>query len=230
MNTIDLIDYAAFVWFLLVAAGYQIITARPSLFARSVSGAVQQHRLNWMRTMAERDNRGSDAILLSALSQGNAFFASTSAIAIGGLAAIMGSGDKADAFLSRLPMVARPSPLLWELKVLLLISIFVYAFFKFAWAFRLTHYTAIMMGAMPAPGHPNADEVDRQVRATARISGLSADHSNGGLRSFYYAAAAMTWFFGPLVFMAATTWVALILIRRDFFSRSHRLIATGDVT
>jgi uncharacterized membrane protein len=28
----------------------------------------------------------------------------------------------------------------------LLMSIFVYTFFKFAWAFRLTHYTAILIG------------------------------------------------------------------------------------
>ena len=41
--------------------------------------------------------------------------------------------------------------MLWEVKVLLLIGIFVFAFFKFAWAFRLTHYTAILIGAAPQP-------------------------------------------------------------------------------
>jgi uncharacterized membrane protein len=35
----------------------------------------------------------------------------------------------------------------------------------------------------------------------------------------------MAWFFHPLLFMLATTWVILILARRDFFSRSLRLIA-----
>ena len=228
MTAIDVIDYAAFAWFILLVTGFQVLSARPAIVARSIAGGMQKHRVEWMRTMAERENRGSDAILLSTLGQGNAFFASTSAIAIGGLAAIVGSADKADAVLAHVPFVAKTSALLWQLKVVLLIGIFVYAFFKFAWAFRLTHYTAIMVGAMPNPGMGTPADVDRQVQATARINGLAADHSNSGLRSFYYAAAALTWFFNPFVFIAATTWVGLILIRRDFFSRSRRLIATGQ--
>jgi uncharacterized membrane protein len=42
-----------------------------------------------MLNMARRDNRMLDAILLGGPGQGNAFFASTSAIAVGGLAATM---------------------------------------------------------------------------------------------------------------------------------------------
>ena len=177
--------------------------------------------------MATRDNRSGDSILLGTLSQGNAFFASTCAIAIGGLTAIIGSGDKASAILDHLPYVAKATPLLWDIKVMLLIGIFMYAFFKFAWAFRLTHYTAIMIGAIPNPGIGDPEQVDHHALRAAAISGLAADHSNGGLRAFYYAAASLTWFFNPFVFIAATTFVGLILVRRDFFSRSRRIIA-GD--
>ena len=225
MNTIEGIDYLAFVWFVALVFGYQMVAGFSRINARSIAGSIQRHRLEWMRGTAERDNRSADAILLGTLSQGNAFFASTSAIAIGGLAAIVGSGEKADAFLNRIPFVAKSSPLLWEIKIVLLIGIFVFAFFKFAWAFRLTHYTAIMIGAMANPGRGEAAQVERQIEDTARLSGLAAEHSNSGLRSFYYAAAAMTWFFNPVLFMAATAWVAAILVRRDFFSRSQRLIA-----
>jgi uncharacterized membrane protein len=77
-----------------------------------------------------------DAILLGSLGQGNAFFASTSAIAVGGLAATMGSGEKVQAMLGRLPYVAPATPFIWETKQLLILAILVYAFFKFAWAFR----------------------------------------------------------------------------------------------
>jgi uncharacterized membrane protein len=35
----------------------------------------------------------------------------------------------------------------------------------------------------------------------------------------------MAWFFHPVAFIAATTWVMAILIRRDFFSRSRKAIA-----
>jgi uncharacterized membrane protein len=225
MFGIDWVDLLAVGWFALLAVGYQQITQHTSLYDRSITGAVQKHRISWMRAMINRDNRSGDAILHGTLSQGNAFFASTCAIAIGGLAAIIGSGDKADAFLQRLPWVATASPLLWEIKVLLLISVFVYAFFKFAWAFRLTHYAAIMIGAIPNPGEADPRFLDQHAINTARISGLAAEHSNGGLRSFYYAAAVLTWFFNPILFIIATTWVGLILIRRDFFSRSKRILA-----
>lgn len=225
MGQIDWIDIVALVWFLVAMFGYQLVGHIPALFERSLTGATQQHRIAWMRAMLTRDNRSSDAILLGTLSQGNAFFASTCAIAIGGLAAIVGSGDKADAFLQRLPFVANASPLLWEIKVLLLIGVFVYAFFKFAWAFRLTHYTAIVIGAIPQPGEAEPAVMERHASNAARISGLAAEHANGGLRAFYYAAAVLTWFFHPVVFIVATTWVGIILIRRDFFSRSKRILA-----
>ena len=226
--TFEWIDIAAVIWFGVVAIGYQQVTHWPSFYEKSIAGHVQKHRVAWMRAMIDRDNRSSDAILLGTLSQGNAFFASTCAIAIGGLSAIVGSGDKADAVLKHMPLVAKGSPLLWEFKVLLLISVFVYAFFKFAWAFRLTHYTAIMIGAIPNPGGGNHEVLDRHARASARISGLAADHSNGGLRAFYYAAAVLTWFFDPVLFIAASTWVMVILIRRDFYSRSNAILA-GDL-
>jgi uncharacterized membrane protein len=226
MANIEWIDLAAFAWFLVLVVGYQWVVRWPKLAARSITGAVQKHRDGWMMAVIGRENRAVDAILLGTLSQGNAFFASTSAIAIGGLAAIIGSGDKADMFLSRLPYVAKSSPLLWELKVLVLIGIFVFAFFKFAWAFRLTHYTAIMIGAFPNRDEMQASEMVRHARSAALVSGLAAEHANSGLRSFYYAAAVMTWFFNPVLFMIASAWVAIILVRRDFFSRSREALAS----
>ena len=178
----------------------------------------------WMRNMARRDVRIVDAQLLAALSQGNAFFASTSAIGIGGLAAMIGSGDKVQSLFERLPYAAQSTPVVWELKLVLLITIFIYAFFKFAWAFRLSHYTAIMIGATPIADGSNHVECDDHAARTAQLVGIAAEHSNGGLRAFYFAIAALAWFYHPLAFIAATAWVLVILVRRDFFSRSRRLI------
>jgi len=224
---IETIDLIALGWFIVCAVGYQLITGIPALYERSITGAVQRQRVIWVQGMATRMNHAGDAILHGALSSGNGFFASTAGIAIGGLASIIGQGEKADAFLNRMPWVAHSAPLLWELKVLLLMGIFVFAFFKFAWAFRLTHYTTIMIGAIPNPGMGDPAMVERQVLATATISGLAAEHSNAGLRSFYYAAAAMAWFFSPWLFVLATTWVVFVLIRRDFFSRARAAIISA---
>lgn len=221
------LDFAALCYFVGAIAFYWIVLHRTGLGKRSLVGAVQAQRTLWMQNMARRENRMLDAVLLSSLSQGNAFFASTSAIAVGGLAASVGSGEKVQAMLERLPYVAPSSSLMWEAKLLLIMGVFIYAFFKFAWGFRLSHYTAIMIGATPMPGSPEAETM-AHARSTARLIGLAAEHTNSGLRSFYHAIAAIAWFFHPIAFIVATSWVMLILIRRDFFSRSRTVVLGAD--
>lgn len=219
------LDLAAFAFFVVVFAGYGFISGLPAIERRSIVGAVQRQRERWMLNMAIRDVRIVDAQLLGGLSQGNAFFASTSAIIMGGLATMMGSGDKIQALFERLPFVAPSTAVLFELKLLLLLSIFVFSFFKFAWAFRLSHYAAIMIGATPILDPSNKEPCERHALRTARLIGLAAEHANTGLRSYYCAIAAMAWFFHPFALMFATVWILLILLRRDFFSRSRRLMA-----
>jgi uncharacterized membrane protein len=223
-STLDLVAVALY---LLIVSGYGYVTGIERLRRRSIVGAIQHQRERWMHNMAVRDVRIVDAQLLGGLSQGNAFFASTSAIIIGGLTTMLGSGDKVQQLLERLPFVAASTSALFEMKLLLMIAIFVFSFFKFAWAFRLSHYTAIMIGATPILDASNRSACESHAVRTARLIGLAAEHANSGLRGFYYAIAAMAWFFHPLALMAATLWVLAILIRRDFFSRSRRLMAEG---
>lgn len=221
------LDMAAVAVYIVLFVGYGYVAGLEALERRSIVGAVQRQREKWMQNMAVRDTRIVDAHLLGGLSQGNAFFASTSAIIIGGLSAMLGSGDKVQGLLERLPMVAPSSATLFEMKLLLMIGIFVYSFFKFAWAFRLSHYTAIMIGATPLLGEGNREQCEAHARRTARLIGLAAEHANTGLRGFYYAIAAMAWFFHPVALMIASAWVLVILVRRDFFSRSRRLMFEG---
>ena len=108
------LDLAALVYFLLAIGIYRLIAGARALERRSLVGAIQEQRVRWMLNMAKRDNRMLDAILLGRLGQGNAFFASTSAIAVGGLAATLGSGEKMQALLMNLPFVAPATPFVWE--------------------------------------------------------------------------------------------------------------------
>ncbi len=219
------LDIAAVVWFALVFIGYQNLSRIGWLDRRSIAGAVQHHRVQWMREMAKRDNRMADAQLMSQLGQGNAFFASTSAIGIGALSSLLGAGDKMHAMIEKLPFVTPTDAVVFDIKLLLLIAVFVYAFFKFAWGFRLSHYCGIMIGATPQATPDNAAQCEAHADAVSALIGIAADHANRGLRAFYFAIAAMTWIFHPLLFIAATSWVLLILVRRDYFSRSRRVLA-----
>jgi uncharacterized membrane protein len=225
MDAVSFLDQIAFAWFVVAIGGYRLITEFGPLRRRSIVTAVQAQRLRWMLNMAARDNRMIDGIVLSGLSQGNAFFASTSALAIGGLIAVVGSGDKAQAFLERVPYVAKSTPFLWEVKVVLLIAIFVYAFFKFAWAFRLSHYTGIMIGATPIATDSNTRDCELHAERTAHLIGIAGEHANSGLRAYYYAIAGLAWFFHPVLFILATSWMIVVFARRDFFSRSLTIIS-----
>ncbi len=227
LQSMPLFDLLALLWFGALIGAYWLVTRYQPLLNRTIVAAVQRQRERWMRNMALRDNRIVDAQLLGSLSQGNAFFASTSAIAVGGLAAMMGSAEKIQVMLERLPFVAASSAVLMEIKLLLLITIFIFAFFKFAWAFRLSHYAAIMIGSTPILGETSSDACESHALSTAKLIGIAAEHTNAGMRAFYYAIAAMAWFFHAFAFMLVTTWVLLILIRRDFFSRSRRLLAAA---
>lgn len=88
------LDLAALAYFLLATLIYRLTAGAPGVEGRSLAGAMQKQRVRWMVNMAKRENRMLDAILLGGLGQGNAFFASTSAIAVGGLAATLGSGER----------------------------------------------------------------------------------------------------------------------------------------
>jgi uncharacterized membrane protein len=225
------LDVFALSWFLLCWIGYVWAADRPPWNERSVSAAMNDHRRKWMRNMVRRDPRMLDAIVQGNLLHGVSFYASTSILLIGGLLAMLGASEKALAVLQALPLTEASSRTLWEVKVLLLVLIFIYAFFKFAWCYRLFNYCSVMIGGAAIYTEPDPAN-DRYADHIAQLHGLAASHFNNGLRAYFFALAALSWFLHPLLFLFATTWVTLILYRREFRSRSWRLLhaARQDVS
>ena len=142
---------------------------------------------------------------------------------------MLGIGEDARALLSHLPFVADAPVWMWQVKTLVLMGLFVYAFFKFAWAFRLTHYTAVMIGATPLDASADEEACRQHGEACAKLAGISAEHANTGLRTYYFAIAGAGWYLHPLLLAFATTWVVAVLYRREYRSRSFRIIeGAGD--
>lgn len=217
------LDIISVLWFFGVWTGYTLIADSERLQHRSVLGIMNEHRQRWMHEMLRRDMRMLDALILNHLQSGIAMFASTSILVVGGLVASLGATEKAIAVLSALPFLRETSRFEWELKILLLLLIFVFAFFKFVWSYRLNTYCAVLIGAVPSSTEIDADAKD-QARRAGKIANLAARHFNRGLRAFYFALAALSWVLHPIAFMVATTWVAVVLYRRDFRSRSQQII------
>jgi uncharacterized membrane protein len=168
-----------------------------------------------------RDNRVFDGVVVQNLSTSPSFFASTTILIIGGLLAVLSTTERASELVREIPFAARTSVLVFDLKVVLLTAIFVYAFFRFTWSLRQYTFGALLVAARPtvAPGRRGAARGLRQ--RAGRVMGLAAETFNDGLRAYYMAFAALAWFFSPwaMVWMAGTTLgVVWILYRREFHS------------
>jgi uncharacterized membrane protein len=55
---------------------------------------------------------------------------------------------------------------------------------------------------------------------------MAAETFNDGLRAYYFAFAAIAWFFSPLFFIAATCGVVYILYQREFGSDVLSILAS----
>lgn len=217
------LDYLALVWYLACWFGYNRFADRSHWHDRSVRAAMNALRQRWMHNMLRRDPRMIDAIIQGNLINGATFFASTSILLVGGLLAILGATDKVAAVLQGLPFASAVDPATWEVKVLLLVVIFIYAFFKFAWCYRLFTYCAVMIGATPLPEHID-DRAQSYVEQLAQLHGLAAEHFNIGIRAYFFALAALGWFVHPVLFILITTWVTWVVYRREFRSRSLAIL------
>jgi uncharacterized membrane protein len=117
--------------------------------------------------------------------------------------------------------------LVFELKILVLVAIFVYSFFRFSWSMRQYTFVALLIGAMPpAESFESGEVTDRQQYAdrAAAMTGLAAETFNGGLRAYYFSFAALGWFFSPTMFVLATILVAGVLYSREFKSEVLALL------
>ena len=81
----------------------------------------------------------------------------------------------------------------WEVKVVMLIYIFVYAFFKFTWSAWQFNATGVLVGGMPAAGE-SAATLARSAEAVSRLAALAGVSVNYGIRAYYFSMAALSWF------------------------------------
>ena len=219
-----LLDYAALGWFFMCWAAYTWLADHSRLQKRSITAAMGRYRHRWMREMLGREMRMVDTQILGNLVTGIGFFSSTSILMIGGLFAFLGAAEEAVGALSMVPFVAQTGVLEWEIKVLLLIAIFVYAFFKFAWAFRLANYCSILVGA--APHRPASEAEAEQVARQAADLSIQVSHQfNRGLRAFFFSLAAFTWFLHPIALSVATVGVVMLMRHREFGSPALAIIS-----
>ncbi len=213
-------DWLALAAFFALWVGYAWFASvwgqrRPSLLA-----TTNRYRAYWLLQATARDPRMLDGLITQSLSQTPAFFSSTSILVIGGLFAVLGTTEKATELMGEIPFAQTTSLAVFEFKVLVLISIFVYAFFRFSWCMRQYTFVALVIGALPPPEAFESGQFNREVHAkrAAHMVGAAAETFNDGLRAYYLSFAALAWFISPMAMVLSTGAVVLILYSREFRS------------
>jgi uncharacterized membrane protein len=226
MTALTFPDLAACAWFLSAWIVYSIVIEKSEKGRTSLNSLMNGYRDEWMERLLERDMRMVDAQVTAALQNGTAFFASTSLIAIGGALTLLRSSDEIMTVMSLLPLGTAPSRGLWDLKMMGLIIIFVYAFFKFAWSYRLFNYFAIMVGAAPLPAEKDTPAAQIFAHRAARLCADAGRHFNRGQRAFFFALGYLGWFLGPVPFALSTAGILIVMWQRQFASDARKAFET----
>ncbi len=217
-------DLSALAYFVIVWITLEIVVNHSPLRHKSLSGLMARRRREWMLVLAEREVRIVDATILAGLQQGAAYFGTASMLAIGGCFAALGATDEALRLFEDIPVIDSVSRVVFELKLAGLTLIFVYAFFKFGWSYRLFNYCSILIGAVQQPKETDSETRIKQALRAGEMNTIAGKHFTAGQRSLFMALAYLGWFAGPMVLAVTTTAVAAVLIRRQFFSNARRFL------
>ena len=206
-------------WFAYGAGVRLIERQRPSL---SVIMSIQRRR--WVANAARRESP-LDAILAGNLMQSVSFLASTAVLLI--LAVFTGFGqiEALQSSLAVLSLGAAYTVAEMQVHLVVMLAIFVLAFFAFTLALRQFNHFCIMLGALDHTGTASEEEID----AIAQLNSLAARNFNNGLRAYYFSIASVAWFAAGWLAIAASIATVLFLIHREFFSTAHRIAASATV-
>ena len=222
------LDVLALVMFVGGWLAYAAFAVRHSRTHPNLHNTMDAFRREWMLRMIDRDNRMVDVNIMRIQARSSQFFASTTMLVLGALIALTGYVQQALDVVSGLPFTSKASARLLEIKILLLVVVFTYAFFKFTWAIRQLGHGATLIGAAPRQPPDNPAQYAVVINRIARITGYAGTNFNNGLRAYYFGLAALAWFLHPVLIIIATAWVIYVLYAREFKSQTLMALIEED--
>jgi uncharacterized membrane protein len=212
------LDIAGLAVFVCAWLGYSAFAEHHSRRVPNLHNTMDVFRREWMVRMIMRENRMVDVNIMRNLTRSSQFFASTTMLVLGALIALTGYVQQTIDVVSGLPFTTRSSARLIEIKILLLVVIFTYAFFKFTWAIRQLGHCSTLLGAAPPPPQDDPEQHAPIINRIARITSYAQINFTTGLRAYYFGLAALAWFLHPLLMIVATAWIIYVLYAREFRS------------
>jgi uncharacterized membrane protein len=209
---------------LLCYLAYNIIVPQVEKLRPSLSVIMNMQRRRWVANASRRDNP-FDAILSGNIMGSVSFLASTAVLLILAIFALFGQVPALMDALNSLSITRVYTSADIQLHLLVMLSMFVLAFFAFTLSLRQFNHFCIMLGAMDH-SEPTSDE---ELDAITRMNALGAKNFNSGIRAYYFSVATVAWFVSEWLPLAASIATILILAHREFFSSSHRTAASAAV-
>jgi len=228
----QLLEIAAAAYFFLTWWGYGQYAKRRAKAGdkRSLSREMRAHRDLWCLRMLDRDMRMTDASLLANQERIVGFFASTTLIILAAILTAISSASQIASLMKQVPLIGGAGETELVLKLLVLLLIMVYAFFKVTWALRQYGFASALVGSAPMPDEDiSREERERFARNLARLMDRAGHDNNGCLRAYYFAFAVVFWVLGNIAFVVATTVITLILAEREFKSGAVMCIRDAQV-
>jgi len=222
----DILNWAAFMWFLTCWVGYTFYAKRAAENKACLAALIYSYRIDWMKSLLKHENRIADLALLGNLMQMVNFMATTNIFVLAGAVTVLYSSDSVLKLLEGHAFVTETTLEQIQFKLLALVVIFIYAFFRFTWALRQHTFCSIMIGAAPQVPKDRDLTIDEEqfCQQVARVSDRAAHEFNYGLRSYYFALSLLAWFISPVLFIVACTTVVVVLYLREFRSRTLSML------
>jgi uncharacterized membrane protein len=217
------IDWISLAIFFASWGGYAWYSEHSQRGANGLIHTSQRYRLAWAYRMLERDQRVTDSTLIGNLVTSVSFYANTTIYIIAGLVAALGASDKLLSFTADLPFGGAGNRELLEIKLMLLLGSFVFAYFKFTWSLRQFNLLSILVGAAPC-GKMGEPGIDIYAQRVAGANNLAGDDFNRGIRAYYFGLAASGWLLSPALLGTLAIAVLVVLFRRDYRSPALKLL------
>jgi uncharacterized membrane protein len=221
------LDIVAITWFLGCWIGYTLFSRHHAKAAPNLMEAVHTYRKRWMARVVEAEEGPMHAVILNGLAHTAVFLVSTTVLIVGGLLATLGATEAAVKVFATVPFAVGGPEWLWVSKTLFLVTIFLYAAYRFTWSLRQFNFCSIMVGAAPDKSAAPDEKRDFIERAS-QVACLAGDNFNAGLRAYYLGFVTLGWFVHPLLWIGGTAIMLLVLYRREFHSPIVRAL-TGDL-
>jgi len=220
------ISVLCIVWFFLCWFGYTTFAKKQAKKTDCIASVMHRHRVSWMEGVLHRQHRVADVGLLASLERQVTFFASTTMLILAALLTLLSTSEHLSTIISSVSGVYPASVLDIQVHLIIMIAIFIYAFFTFTWSMRQYAFCSVLMGAFPylPEGETVTDEHNEYIKNLAKIIDHSGHTYNYGLRSYYFALAMLAWFIHPIAFVFTTTMVVVVLFKREFHSHTLKVM------